>query len=173
MSSVTDAVNEAYNAGVFEGNRYALYRAIFKRSQELRRGDQVHMNIAAKLDDFAEGWRIGQSEEIANMNLKSEVEVRNNICQKVQRLCDAMSWVADILRRQLAVEGQISVHVGRCPYFSSSTSLPDPYADGLDVFAENEHKLWWRTHRNHFVREASTALIESMNCRCCGCMGTN
>jgi hypothetical protein len=138
------------------------------------------MNIAAKLDDFAEGWRNGQSIEIANMNLESELDVRDNICQKVERLCDTMNWVADILRRQLAVEVDIadmlvtiSVHVGRCRYFCSSTSLPDPYADGLDLFAENEHKFWWKTHRNHFVREISTALMESMSCRCCRCMGTH
>ncbi|GLI74207.1 hypothetical protein PoHVEF18_002441 [Penicillium ochrochloron] len=180
MSSVSHEVNEAYNAGVFDGNRHALYRDIFKWSQELRRGEQVHMNIAAKLDDFAEGWRIGQSIEIANMNLESELDVRDNICQKVERLCNTMNWVADILRRQLAVEVDIadmlvtiSVHVGRCRYFCSSTSLPDPYADGLDLFAENEHKFWWKTHRNHFVREISTALMESMNCRCCRCMGTH
>jgi hypothetical protein len=120
------------------------------------------MNIAAKLDDFAEGWRNGQSIEIANMNLESELDVRDNICQKVERLCDTMNWVADILRRQLAVEVDIA-----------DTSLPDPYADGLDLFAENEHKFWWKTHRNHFVREISTALMESMSCRCCRCMGTH
>lgn len=180
MSLVTDMIEEAYNAGVFEGNRHALYRDIFKWSQELRRGEQVHMNIAAKLDDFAEGWRIGQSEEIANMNLESEVDVRNNICQKVERLCDAMNWVADILRRQLAVEVDIadilvviSVHVGRCRYFCSSATLPDPYADGLDVFAENENEFWWKNHRNQFVRDISTALMESMKCQCCRCMHTN
>lgn len=55
MSLVTDMTEEAYGAGVFEGNRHALYRDIVKRSQELRRGEQVHLNIAAKLDDFAEG----------------------------------------------------------------------------------------------------------------------
>lgn len=105
------------------------------------------MDIAAKLDDFAEGWRIGQSEEIANMNLESEVDVRNNICQKVQRLRGTMNWVADILRRQLAVEVDItdtlinmSVHVGRCRYCCSSASVPDPYEDGLYVSAENEHE---------------------------------
>lgn len=180
MNSLTDAVNEAYNAGLFEGNRHALYRDIFKWSQELRKGDQVHMNIAAKLDDFAEGWRLGQSEEITKMNLKSEKDVRNNICQKVERLCNAMTWVADILRRRLAVEVDIadmlvtiSVHVGRCRYFCSSTSLPDPYADGLDVFAKNEHESWWKTHRNRYVQEISTSLMESMNCRCCRCVGTN
>lgn len=130
MFAVSDEVNEAYNAGVFEGNRNALYRDIFKWSQDLRRGEQVHMNIAAKLDDFAEGWRIGQSVEITNMNLESGMDVRDNICRKIERLCDAMSWVADILRRQLAVEVDIadmlvtiSVHVGRCRYFLSSTSL--------------------------------------------------
>lgn len=36
--------------------------------------NQVHMNIAAKLDVFAEEWRIGQSDGIANLNLESEVD---------------------------------------------------------------------------------------------------
>ncbi|KAJ5371312.1 uncharacterized protein N7496_007404 [Penicillium cataractarum] len=180
MPSVTDAVHEAYNAGIFEGNRHSLYRDIFKWSQELRRGDRVHMNIAAKLDDFAEGWRTGQLEEIKRMNPESKMDARNNTCQKVGRLCDAMNRVADILRRQLAIEVDvadllvaISVHVGRCRYFCSSTSVPDPYADGLDVFAKKEHELWWKTHRSRFVREISTSLMESMNCRCYRCVFTN
>lgn len=114
------------------------------------------------------------------MNLESEVEARNNICQKVERLCDAVNWVVNILRRQLAVELDIadmlvtiSVHVGRRRYFCSSATLPDPYADGLDAFTENELAFWWKTRHDHFARDISTALMVSMKCQCCCCIHTN
>lgn len=104
------------------------------------------MDIAAKLDDFAEGWQIGQPIAISNMNLETELDVREKSVKRVEHLCDTMNRVVDILRRQLAVEVDsvdmlvtISVHVGRCRYFFSSTSLPDPYADVLEVLVENEH----------------------------------
>ncbi|KAI2789454.1 hypothetical protein POX_d04944 [Penicillium oxalicum] len=176
MTSKSNAVQEAYNAGVFEGNRHALYRDIFRWSQDLRRGEQIHMNIASKLDDFSKGWRTGQLQDIAQLNLKSDFDVQRYICHKVERLCDVMEWVADILRRRLATEWDIadmlvaiSVHVGRSRYLCMRTSLPDPCADGLDAFAAEEHKFWWKVHRNWFVREISSSLMESMGCRCCRC----
>ncbi|KAF7717586.1 Uncharacterized protein PECH_007593 [Penicillium ucsense] len=177
MPSQSDAIKEAYNAGIFEGNRHSLYRDMFRWSQELRRGEQVHMNIASKLDDFSKGWRTGQLKEIAQLNLQSDIDVRRYICRKVDRLCDAMDWMADILRRRLASEVDIAdmlvalaVHVGRSRYLCMRTPLPDPYADGLDAFAEEEHAFWWKVHRNAFVREIASCLMESMKCQCCRCV---
>ena len=91
-----------------------------------------------------------------------------------------MNWVADTFCRQLAVELDtagmlvtISVHVGRCQYFCSSATLPDPYANGLDVFAENELAFRWKTHGDQFVRDISTAMMESMKCQCYHCIHAN